>query len=485
MDYNREKDKLNMFKKILLVNAEYPKSRYDFLSLHTGLGYLSESLSGGGIENDIFDPALDGGYENLSKRIQQIKPDLIGYSMMSFSYQHNYDIISKIKNDFPSAVIVAGGPHISTFGEMVLCECRAIDIAVMFEGEQALSDICNEKAKDEIGGIAYRKFDGKIVKTKPRPLTEDLDRILFPRYKRFNISKYPKVIPIVTSRGCPYQCIFCPIGSVMGNRFRARSAANVADEVEFWYHKGFKDFSIADDVFNLIEQRVYQICDEIEKRRLWGLRIRCSNGIRADRVNRQLLLRMKEAGFYCLAFGVESGSNKVLKALNKGETVEQIEKAIKEACNLGYWVELFFLLGSPSETWPDIKESIDLALKYPIYDAKFYNLIPFPNTKLYKWIQDKNYFILHPPGYLNYAMHHVNEPIFATSELTLKERKKAFRYANRIIKKHTKAKSLEFDKWLTKQKLSDYYNITGIRADSIAWLYSKKWIAKLIRFLMR
>ena len=89
-----------MFNKVLLVSAEYPKSNFEFLSLHTGLGYLSESLSRAGIENEVHEPAVDGGYRHLKKKILRFKPDLIGYSMMSFSYRHNYKTISRIKS-FP------------------------------------------------------------------------------------------------------------------------------------------------------------------------------------------------------------------------------------------------------------------------------------------------------------------------------------------------------------------------------------------------
>ncbi|OGW54874.1 MAG: hypothetical protein A2Z60_01940, partial [Nitrospirae bacterium RIFCSPLOWO2_02_42_7] len=325
--------------------------------------------------------------------------------------------------------------------------------------------IYKEKPLGEIAGIIYRKEDGDIIQTGQQDLIDDLDEIPFPKYEKFDIGNYPKIIPIVTSRGCPYQCIFCPIGSVMGKKFRARGAANIADEIGFWYKNGFRDFSIADDVFNFIEKRVYDICDEIGRRQLSGIRIRCGNGIRADKVNGKLLERMKDAGFYCLAFGVESASNKVLMNIKKGETIERIEEAVREACRLGFWVELFFLIGSPGETWSDIQESVRFALKFPIYDAQFYNLIPFPSTELYNWIEKESRFIISPEVYLDGIMHHINKPLFSTPELTLQERKSAFQYAKRMIWKHTKARKLKFEKWLSKQKLHDYYHIDGLLAD--------------------
>lgn len=471
-----------MPKRVLLINAEYPKTQYEFIILPTGLGYLSESLQRAGIENRIYDPALDGGSQNVREKIKQFAPDLIGYSMMSFGFRHNYEIISAIKKEFPALTIVAGGPHISTFKKDVLLQCRAIDIAVPMEGEEALLEFCIEKPLSTIAGIMYRENE-KVIETPQRALVEDLDAIPFPRYHTFDMNKYPRAIPLVTSRGCPYQCIFCPIASVMGRGFRVRSFSSVVDEIEFWHEKGFRDFSIADDVFNFNKERVYAICDEIKKRNLLGLRIRCSNGIRADRVDRALLMTMKEAGFYCLAFGVESASDRILTILKKGETREKIERAIRQACELGFWVELFFLIGAPGETMADIKESIKLSLRYPVYNANFYNLIPFPHSELYRWIEEKNYFLFPQPEYLNNVMHHVNAPLFTTPELTQQERKKAFRYAKRVINRHTKARRLKFEKWLTKEKLRDYYNKKGFIADLIAWLYCHRWPGKLMKLL--
>jgi len=468
--------------RILLINAAYPGSHYDYLNLPIGLGYISETLSGNGIEHKIFDLGIDGGYRKLKRFISSYRPRFIGYSLMSFRYKYNYSILNALKSDFPEVKIIAGGPHISTFKKNALTDCRAIDIGVMMEGEKTIIDIYKGKPLGETAGIIYREEDGDIIQTGQQDLSDDLDEIPFPRYEKFDIGDYPKIIPIVTSRGCPYQCIFCPIGSVMGKKFRARGAANIADEIGFWYKNGFRDFSIADDVFNLIEKRVYDICDEIEKRRLSGIRIRCSNGIRADKVNGKLLERMKEAGFYCLAFGVESASNKVLMNIKKGETIEKVEESVREASRLGFWVELFFLIGSPGETWTDIQESIRFALKFPIYDAQFYNLIPFPNTELYNWIEKESRFIISPEVYLDGIMHHINKPLFSTPELTLQERKNAFRYAKRMIQKHTKARKLKFDKWLSKQKLHDYYHIDGLLADFITLLYHQKWSTKLIKF---
>ena len=166
---------------------------------------------------------------------------------------------------------------------------------------------------------------------------------------------------MASSRGCPYKCIFCSVKAVAGGKLRVRSPENVIDEIEYWYQKGYRKFNFVDDNFTFYRDRVYKICDEIQRRGLKNLKFTCAGGIRADTVDHKLLARMKEVGFYYNAFGVEGGNDKVLKSIKKGEKMEQIRSAIKDACDLGYEVMLFFLVGSPGETWKDIEDSVAVA----------------------------------------------------------------------------------------------------------------------------
>jgi radical SAM superfamily enzyme YgiQ (UPF0313 family) len=184
-----------------------------------------------------------------------------------------------------------------------------------------------------------------------------------------------------------------------------------------------------------------EICDEIEKRKLKNLKIACGNGVRADKVNREILKRMREVGFYCIGFGVEASNNRILQNLKKGETIEQIERAISDACDLGYQVKLFFLLGSPGETEKDVWDSVRLALRYPIYYAYFNNLIPYPNTELYDWALENNYLLTNWDVYLNETAHKTSKgytlPLFETPELSLQRRKRLWRRANKKMARHS------------------------------------------------
>jgi radical SAM superfamily enzyme YgiQ (UPF0313 family) len=289
-----------------------------------------------------------------------------------------------------------------------------------------LVELCRGVAEEEIKGLVFRRDDNVIYKGT-RPWTMNLDDLPWPRYYKFEIDRYIDTMTIYTSRGCPHQCIFCP-NRIISPVFRARSSGNVVDEIEYWYARGKRQFNIDDDNFNLIRDRVFEICDEIERRGLKDLFIHCSNGIRADRVDREVLTRMWEVGFRSVAFGVDGGNNRILQIVKKGETMEDIEKGVKTACELGYDVKLLFVIGTPYETWEDVEDKVRLTRKYPIHDVHFYNTIPTPGTELYDWVQENNYFLKNPEEYLNDVSALVNEPVFETPELPAAKRRELHRY---------------------------------------------------------
>lgn len=460
------------FDKVLLINADYPGSHYQYAGLPVGLGFISQALSVAGINNLVFDLSLERHFDRLKREIETYQPDLIGYSLFTFRHRYNYEIMKKIKQAFPSIPIAAGGPHLSTLREKVLLDCESIDFGITLEGECTLVELCNGKELSQIRGLIYRNSGGEIDYSGDRGYISDLDNIPAPRYMKFDLNRYPKTMNIVTSRGCPYSCIYCPVKSTIGKTLRVRNPENVVKDFEYWYKDGYRDFAIADDNFTFYQDRVYRICDGLEKKRLTGLRISCGNGVRADKVSYDLLKRMKEVGFYYLAFGVEGGNDRVLKNIKKGEKIDTIRNAIKMACELDYQVGLFFIIGSPFETREDMEDSVRLALQYPICEALFYNLIPFPNTELYDWVKKNDYFVESPDEYMDCASHWVNRPVFTTPEFPYVERKKAYRYANMVMKRHVKRNARKRDVWLIKQKLHDYYGISGFLLNIGAWVYT-------------
>lgn len=405
------------YKKVLLLFPDYKGGHFGGHIPPAGLGYLVQTLENNQVEYDVVDMSVGYDMDYLVEKITVFKPDLVAISMMSYLHERHYEIVGIIRDKFSDLSVVAGGPHLSTLREKVLQDCPQLDFGIVLEGEAALLELCQGKELEEIGGLIYRK-DGEVVFNGVRPFVKDLDSIPFPKYIKLPLKKYvTEEIGIVSSRGCPSNCIYCPVTTSIGRKFRARSAQSVLDEVEYWYQRGYRQFSFLDDNFTLLKQRTLEICDLLIKRAYPDVIFNCNNGVRADRVDREVLGKMWEAGFRYIAFGVEGGNNKILKNLKKGESIEVIEEAIKTALGLGFRVTLFFVVGSPGETMEDVQDSIDLCLKYPIFDARFYNLIPFPASELYNWVSSNNYFIQDPQHYLNNASQWDVEPVFQTPDL--------------------------------------------------------------------
>lgn len=424
-------------KKVLLVTPN-PCADWRGLTPHIGQAYLAQTLHESGVAYDVLDMNLGYKLKHLNEKIEDFHPDILGMSLISFEYKRFYELLSVIKNLHPNMKIVVGGPHVTIMRDVVLKDCAAIDYGVVYEGEKTLTELCqSELPAEKIRGLIFRR-NGEIAYTGDREPVSDLDQIPWPRYEKFELEKYIKEMTIYSSRGCPHHCIFCP-NRIISPHYRARSPRHVVDEMEYWYREGRRQFNFDDDNFNLIRERVFAICDEIERRGLKQLFLRCSNGIRADRVDREMLKRMREVGFRYIAFGVDAGNNRMLKIVKKGETMEQIEQAVSAACDLGYDVKLLFVVGTPYETRGDVEDKVKLSKKYPIQEVHFYNTIPTPGTELFDWVKANNLFLEDPQEYLNHASFWPSSwepqsltPVFYTPELPRNERLELFKYLTKV-----------------------------------------------------
>ncbi|MCP4650956.1 MAG: radical SAM protein [PVC group bacterium] len=424
-------------KKVFLLTPPYKGTRVKGV-FSAGLGYVAESLKTAGIEYDICNMSLGYDYKYLKNKINEFAPELIGISVMTYRYKQTYELIKTLKNDFPQIKIVAGGPHISLFREEVLTACPQLDFGIVLEGEETIVELCSGAELESIKGLIYQGAEGGVY-NGDRPFIDPLDEIAFPKYEKFEMerifNKEINSLPIVSSRGCPFACVYCSVKFAVGCNFRVRSPESIIKELKYWYDKGYKRFSFADDNFTLKKQRIVDLCEALKQSGMNDLKLSCDNGIRADKVDRDLLKLMKDVGFYRIAFGVEAGNNKVLKQLKKSENIETITARIEEACELGYEMDLFFLVGSPRETWEDLQDSFDIALKYPIGSAYFYNIIPFPHTELFDWIKEKGKFLKNPEDYLDDYPILDNVPVFETPEMSFELRKKALKKAFGITRK--------------------------------------------------
>ena len=422
---------MTRYKRVLLVMPTLPGVYAAPPNPSITLGYLSEVLIENRIEHEVLDMRFGYALEDLKEKIRKFKPDIIGFSVFTYRHDIPYNYAEDIKKDFPQIAILFGGPHPSTIKKQILQESVA-DFSLIREGEDILVDLCKGKPFNEINGLIYR--NGKEIIQNQDAGFVDVHKLPFPKYSKFELDRYlRKQINIMTSRGCPYSCTYCSIKTTVGKPMRMRTPESVAEEVKYWYDKGYRNIDFTDDNFAFDRQRTLDICKELKKLNLKGLKITICNGIRADKVDREVLTTMKEVGVYEISMGVDGGNNKMMKANKRGETVEQVEEAIKIACELDYTVDLFFIIGMPQETAEDIKQSIKLALKYPINNANFYNAVPFPGTELYDYIKKNNLFVVKDPDYLN-GMAHYDDPIFETPEFPVEERRRILRLTKKAEK---------------------------------------------------
>lgn len=421
------------FKKILLIYPSYPGSHYNKgknALPAIGLGIISEILTRSGVDNEVVDLGL--GYEQqfLHNRISNYQPDALGLSMMTFKYKHIYAILEQLKAAFPEIPIIVGGPHITAWTTKVLEQCSAIDFGIPLEGEHTIQELCRGEALPQIKGLIYR--DGtEIIYTGERELIRNLDDIPFPRYEKFELGKYDRHVQIFSSRGCPYKCIFCQSCSVLGKSWRSRSAQHVAEEMQYWYDRGYRNFIFADDNFTMNKKRIYRLCDEVEERFNQDVHL-SAGGVRVDLVDKALLSRMRDVGFYYLGFGIEAGNDKILKALKKGFKISEAEQTVKDATELGYAVKLYFLVGSPYETLDDIQDSIEFARKYPVSGVNFGSLMPIPETELMDWVQSEGKLLAPVDVYLNDYAEFERIPHFDGPGMDLAERKKALELTEKV-----------------------------------------------------
>lgn len=317
----------------------------------------------------------------ISGKLKALAPDLIGITCNFTAYaKDSLEVAQLIKRNFPKVPIVIGGAHPSIEGGAMLRQSPDIDYIVKGEGEITFANLIRhlrgEMPKEAIKGLAYR-VDGKVVFNPPQELLEDLDVLPIPdrkyidveAYKYFNketvwyVRKEP-VATIMTSRGCPYDCVFCSTKVVWERNWRPRSLELVFREIEMLIEQyGIREIVINDDQFMTQRKRVMAFCDYFIAKK-YDLAFTVDAGISPWLVNKEMLAKMRKAGFYSLRFPIESGCEKTLKYVKKPVKLDKTRELITEANRLGFWTSSNIIIGFPYETREDALESI----KY-VYDS--------------------------------------------------------------------------------------------------------------------
>lgn len=407
------------YKKLLLVITKLCKR--PLITPCVSMGYLAAMLEQEGIEYNVVDMNLGYDKEELLTYVKAYKPDLVAFNIHIVSgYPSAYDLVDSVTAMGYHTIM--GGVLVFTFRSKALQDSRAT-YAMKGEGEYSLLDLCRGADLRNIPGLIFREGN-TIVEHDKAPYVEDLNSIPFPTYKNFELAKYPrKGITIMSSRGCAYNCKFCQVSLMSNNMFRARSAGSIFKEIEYWYKKGYRNFDFGDDNLLFQKERICKLCDLIEENKLTGMNFR-TIGIRADLVEKDIVSRLNDVGFSYYEIGVESGSERVLKSMNKAETVKQMKSAIKILTDTRAKVFLGITVGYPGETVFDVLCTLCLALSYPVAFIIVRHLIPIPGTELYKWVEKKGYTRKSFEDCMKLEFDVAQElPVFETPELSLRKRR--------------------------------------------------------------
>ncbi len=360
-----------------------------------GLLYVGGALQRAGYSVELLDcsflPSLAAAKNELLKR----RAKVVGIHSMVTLTRNGMELARAAKE--AGMIVLYGGPDATSDPEKYL-RFGLVDYVVIGEGEKSavelMNCITNGREPKDVRGIAYRNERGEVVKTPPREMSVNLDALPFPERHLMNNDEYIRVwredhgyamTSIITTRGCPYGCYFCSEKLVWGRRYSVRGAKNVVDELEDIVRvHGYDRVWFADDIFPLIKKRTIEICDEIVNR---GLKFTWSCLARPDLVDLDSLRAMKRAGCDQIFFGVESGSQQVLDAMNRMMTVQEIIRGTSAAKEAGLKIHTFMMVGFPGETYSSIIETIKLMKRMMPDEFSFTVAYPLPGTELFHMVE--------------------------------------------------------------------------------------------------
>jgi anaerobic magnesium-protoporphyrin IX monomethyl ester cyclase len=421
--------------RVLLLSTPHPLEESPLPPL--SLSYLAGVLAQEGIEVKILD-FLVTHYRSrkLRKELEEYRPQIVGATCVTLNYPIARRMLKVCKAFDPRILTIIGGPHVTFALQETLLSSPWIDAIVIGEGERTVIELARavEESKDirRVQGIAFAD-EGMVVKTPPQAPIEHLDQLPLPARELLPMARYRALgtpCTVITSRGCPYSCIFCSGRRMFGPKVRFRSPGLVVDEIEKLQHDfGLVKINIVDDTFTLSHNHAQAVCEEMLRR---DLKLKWSVFARVDRISKDLAQLMKRAGCEWVLFGVESADEGILKTIKKGITPDEVRRGVKIAAEAGINVFNSFILGLPGESRETAHRSLTFGDElYQKYGAKygFHMLSPLPGTEIYERAKDYGIRILSR----NWARYNANEPITETATMSTEMVKDAISFYNRGI----------------------------------------------------
>lgn len=416
--------------KVLLVKPVSHKMPIVIPNL--GLGYLAAQLKKAGHDVEILDCAkLGWSFEEFGRFLRNKRFDIIGVQIFTCDFSAAKLMLEMAREQNGKIVTVAGGPHVSGLPEDVMRSIPSLDYGFQGEAELGLPRLCDFVSGTagvklgDIPGLIYRQQGS--VRVNARAIIDDVDSIGLPDWDLINPASYPvaphgtftrqlPVAPIITSRGCPYECTYCGVESLTGRRLRKRSPASIIAEIELLVSRfGVREIHIEDDNFTLDRNRVMEFCNLLIERKM-GISWACPNGVRLDTLDAEVLRLMEKSGCYSFAIGIESGSPKILKDMHREMSLETMKEKIQLiASETNIRMTGFTIVGYPTESLEDIEKTINFTLDLPLSRVQYSNFLPFPGTKIFNKLLGDGLITL---GNMDWDSFQFNRVVYAPPGIT-------------------------------------------------------------------
>lgn len=447
------------------------KSREKMIWPQSSLAYIAAM-----VPDDLSVRIIDAIAEEMSpdeffEQIDREKPQFYVTYITGTTFEMDAAGVQRAKQ--AGAVTIAVGTHVSAVPQNTIDLIPQLDFVIRHEPEmtfRALLDcVRNDEDPAQVLGLAMRK-DGKSAVTPDRELLKSLDDLPIPRQHLLPLDKYKmpflgkRYVWVLTNRGCPYSCTYCFEGVVWGKSVRFRSAESIYKELEYLAEHDVHNVLFLADLFTHDREGVMRLCDMIIER---GLKVRWTCNSRVDTIDEQMVRKMKQAGCWLIAFGIESGSQAVLDNVKKDATVETAAKTIRMCNSLGIKTWGYFIIGLPGENKQTVRQTIDFAKSIPLDIALFHVAMPYAGTEFYfqsvanGWLNttDWKHFDMNDSAVVGYED-------FSAEEI-LKATKQAFREF------YFRPRQM----WrMSKMMLSagDMGMIWDVCKNFLGWIYSKK-----------
>lgn len=412
----------------LLLTRAYDDKQKRSPGFPVGIALIASHLESQGVFVRILDLAMAQDWEAaLKAEMDQYAFEVVGVSFMITQAAAAFNIARHLKQNYPGTKIVAGGAFPSSAPQ----ECMQnpdFDVACCGEGELTALDLMRAweqgRPLDTVEGIAFRREDGQIVRTPPRPVIDDLNRMPLPAYHLMDLEPYIRAeqvseftgqfhrsMELSTSRGCPYLCIY--YHPIFGKKFRGRSPENVMNDILLLHNKyQVREFVIWDDTFTMDVQRAKAICDLIVAAGL-KIHLQLRGGVRVERMDEELMSKLKMAGAETMAVGVESAVARIQKLIKKNLSIRKVDDFLDLAEKYRMTTIGLMMLGFPGETMAEARQSIRWACASKLHYTFFSLVTPYPGTALYDLAVREGYYA----GNENYAQMNVMVPHMETPEI--------------------------------------------------------------------